>query len=96
MTTYNNVLDVFSYAAHTLANTLWSERALSIYSDYRCTNQPARLIYAVLNDAWTHAHACKRMEQLQGTLYMVNDSRKTAFLARYLFYPKAYIVDANI
>ena len=27
MTTYNNVLDVFSYAAHTLANTLWSERA---------------------------------------------------------------------
>ena len=28
MTTYNNVLDVFSYAAHTLANTLWSERAL--------------------------------------------------------------------
>ena len=29
MTTYNNVLDVFSYAAHTLANTLWSERAFS-------------------------------------------------------------------
>ena len=28
MTTYNNVLGVFSYAAHTLANTLWSERAL--------------------------------------------------------------------
>ena len=27
MTTYNNVLGVFSYAAHTLANTLWSERA---------------------------------------------------------------------
>ena len=27
MTTYINVLDVFSYAAHTLANTLWSERA---------------------------------------------------------------------
>ena len=31
MTTYNNVLDVFSYAAHTLANTLWSERALRKY-----------------------------------------------------------------
>ena len=30
MTTYNNVLDVFSYAAHTLANTLWSERAFTI------------------------------------------------------------------
>ena len=29
MTTYNNVLDVFSYAAHTLANTLWSERAFN-------------------------------------------------------------------
>ena len=29
MTTYNNVLDVFSYAAYTLANTLWSERALN-------------------------------------------------------------------
>ena len=29
MTTYNNVLGVFSYAAHTLANTLWSERALT-------------------------------------------------------------------
>ena len=28
MTTYNNVLGVFQYAAHTLANTLWSERAL--------------------------------------------------------------------
>ena len=28
MTTYNNVLDVFSHAAHTLANTFWSERAL--------------------------------------------------------------------
>ena len=35
MTTYNNVLDVFSYAAHTLANTLWSERAfreISLFS----------------------------------------------------------------
>ena len=32
MTTYNNVLDVFSYAAHTLANTLWSERALTLSS----------------------------------------------------------------
>ena len=31
MTTYNNVLGVFSYAAHTLANTLWSERALKYY-----------------------------------------------------------------
>ena len=29
MKTYNNVLGVFSYAAHTLANTLWSERALN-------------------------------------------------------------------
>ena len=28
MTPYNNVLGVFSYAAHTLANTLWSEQAL--------------------------------------------------------------------
>ena len=28
ITKYNNVLDMFSYAAHTLANTLWSERAL--------------------------------------------------------------------
>ena len=28
MTTYNNVLCAFSYAAHRLANTLWSERAL--------------------------------------------------------------------
>ena len=28
MTTYNNVLGVFSSAAHTLVNTLWSERAL--------------------------------------------------------------------
>ena len=29
MTTYNNVLGVFSYAAHTLANTLWSELAFT-------------------------------------------------------------------
>ena len=34
MTTYNNVLDVFSYAAHTLANTLWSERALTYFVQY--------------------------------------------------------------
>ena len=34
MTTYNNVLGVFSYAAHTLANTLWSERALSLINLY--------------------------------------------------------------
>ena len=33
MTTYNNVLGVFSYAAHTLANTLWSERALGCLCD---------------------------------------------------------------
>ena len=39
MTTYNNVLGVFSYAAHTLANTLWSERALSNFCSRNLLNR---------------------------------------------------------
>ena len=44
MTTYNNVLDVFSYAAHTLANTLWSERALNLSVKRPIKNKCASIV----------------------------------------------------
>ena len=49
MTTYNNVLGVFSYAAHTLANTLWSERAFNIQNLLLATYQLYLRSFQLLN-----------------------------------------------
>ena len=49
MTTYNNVLGVFSYAAHTLANTLWSERAFSDTCKTTCTDSVSSESDCLLN-----------------------------------------------
>ena len=53
MTTYNNVLGVFSYAAHTLANTLWSERAFRyiLYHTLKYVTTLTWLLYLKLNKA---------------------------------------------